>query len=318
MKAFPPRARQMCLVIPIFVTASGMFAQPRPLTRQFVASVEERYQVTLVLRAESHSVATETVAAQTYVTPVVHAAEVSLHWRADRRILSVQDDGSAAIEETLVPASQQCEQEPPSEKPDTALQLSLNAFCASWLKAEIIRYTENNRGVLRDATASASENALPPLAETAPPLLSLWLKRAVRPNAILPQLPFEIGATSQQSFQPASNVLKNARGSETTEWLDAQGETPAATLHVVQQLLWSAASPVAAIRIETRESQTQKDELFFADSLSILSLQDGSLLRANRSASRSTSRHVDPVPGLSQPPEFSSKLTVTVTIERLP
>ncbi len=318
MKAFPARAGQMCLVITMFVTASGMFAQPRPLTRHFVASVEERYQVTLVLRAESHSVATETVAAQTYATPVVHAAEVSLHWLADRRILSVQDDGSAAIEETLVPASQQCEEAPPSEKTDAALQLSLKTFCASWLKAEIIRYAENNKGALRETTATASENALPPLAETAPPLLSLWLKRAVRPNVIFPQLPFEMGATSQHSFQPAGHLLKNARGSETTEWLDAQGETPAATLHVVQQLVWSATPPATAVRIESHESQTQKDESFFADSVSTVSLQDGSLLRANRSASRTTSRHVDPVPGFSQPPEFSSKLTVTVTIERVP
>jgi hypothetical protein len=318
MKVFPARAKQICLALTMFAAASGTFAQPRPLTRHFVASVEERYQVTLSLRAESHSVTTETVAAQTYVTPVVHAWEVSLHWRADRRILWVQDDGSAAIEETLVPASQQCEEAPPAEKTDAALQLSLKAFCASWLKAEIIRYTENRSGALRDVSPTASENALPPLAETSPPLLSLWLKRAVRPSLILPHLPFEIGATSQQSLQPASNVLQNAHGSETTKWLDAQGETPAATLHVIQQLLWNATPPAAAVRVESHESQTQKDELFFADSLSTVSLQDGSLLRANRSASRTTSRHVDPVPGLPQPPEFSSKLTVTVTIERLP
>jgi hypothetical protein len=317
MKTFPARARQICLALTMFAAASGTFAQSRPLTRHFVASVAERYQVTLSLRAESHSVTTETVAAQTYVTPVVHAAEVSLHWRAERRILSVQDDGSAAIEETLVPASQQCEEAPPSEKTDAALQLSLKAFCTTWLKAEIIRYTENKSGALRDASSTASD-ALPPLAETSPPLLSLWLKRAVRPSVILPHLPFEIGATSQQSLQPASNVLKNAHGSETTEWLDARGETPDATLHVVQQLSWNATPPAAAVRVESHESQTQKHESFFADSLSTVSLQDGSLLRANRSASRTTSRQVDPVPGLPEPPEFSSKLTVTVTIERLP
>src|ERR1700740_3463279 len=140
MKAFFARTKQICLALAMFVTASGMFAQPRPLTRHFVASAEERYRVTLSLRAESHSVTTETVAAQTYVTPVVHAAEVSLHWRADRRILSVQD-AAAVIEETLVPASQRCEEAPPSEKTDAELQSSLKTFCTAWLKAEIIRYT---------------------------------------------------------------------------------------------------------------------------------------------------------------------------------
>jgi hypothetical protein len=316
MKPFFARAKRIYLALTMSVWASGTFAQQRPLTRHFVTSSEERYQLMLSLKAESHSVTTETVAAQTYVTPVVHAAEVSLHWRAERKILAVQDDGSATIEETLVPASQQCEDALPSEKTDAALQSSLKAFCTSWLKAGILRYTENKSGALRDVSPSASENALPPLAETAPPLLSLWLKRAVRPNAIFPQLPFEIGATSQQSFQPASKLLKNARGSETAEWLDAEGETPAAMLHVVQQLVWSAARPAA--QVESRESQTQKDESFFADSISTVSLLDGSLLQANRSASRTTSRHLDPVPGLPRPPEFSSKLTLTITIERLP
>jgi hypothetical protein len=148
--------------------------------------------------------------------------------------------------------------------------------------------------------------------------LSLWLKRAVRPSVILPQLPFAVGATSQQSFQPASSLLKNAQGSETTEWLDSQNEVPAATLHVVQQLLWSATSAPAISGAGKTRSLTPKDETFFADSLSTLSLQDGSLLHANRSASRTTARRVDRVPGLPQSPDFSSKLTLTVTIERLP
>src|ERR1700739_3498497 len=257
MKPFVARAIRICLALTMFVWASGTFAQQRPLTRHFVASSEERYQVILSLKAESHSVTTETVAARTYVTPVIRAAEVSLRWREKRKILSFQEDGSATIEETLAPANQQCEDALPSETTDASLQSSLKAFCTSWLKAGIIRYTENKSGALRDVSPSDSENSLPPLAETAPPLLSLWLKRAVRPNAIFPQLPFEIGATSQQSFQPASNLLKNARGSETTEGVSPEGETPAARLHVVQQLVWSAAPP--AVRVESRESQTQKD-----------------------------------------------------------
>jgi hypothetical protein len=319
MKPIVARARQIGLAATMLAASPCVFAQQRPLRRSFAAPAEERYQVTLNLKAESHSVTTETVAAQTYVTPVVRLAEVWLHWRAVRSIRAVQNDGSADIEEMTTPASQQCAEVPqPAEKTDPALQSSLKDLCAFWLKNEIIRYTESSNGVLRDVASSTGETGLPPLAEAAPPLLSLWLKRAVRPNVILPELRFEIGARSQQSFQPASNVLKNARGSETTEWLDAQGQTPAATLHVVQQLLWNAAPPAIDSRGEPRQSQAQKDESFFADSLSMVSLQDGSLLRANRSASRTTSLHVEPVPGLPQPPDFSSKLTLTVTIERLP
>ena len=300
----------------VFVAAPGVLAQQRTLTRHFVAPAEELYQVTLNLKAESHSVATETVAAQTYVTPVVHIAEVKARWSAVRKIFSLQNDGSATIEETVTPDPQRCEEVAQmSDRTDTELQDSLKAFCTFWLQTENMRYTENDRGVLREV--SASGNALPPLAETAPQLLSLWLKRAVRPNVILPKLELAVGATSQHSFQPASSLLKNARGSETTEWLDSQNEVPAATLHVVQQLLWSSAG-LATPGAEKTLSPAQKEEAFFADSLSTLALQDGSLLRANRSASRTTTRHVDPVPGLPQPPDFSSKLTLTVTIERLP
>jgi hypothetical protein len=318
MKLHSAWAGQICLAVTVFVAAPNAFAQQRPLRRHFVAPAGERYQVTLNLKAESHSVTTETVAAQTYVTPVVHTAEVRVRWSAVRKIFSLQNDGSATIEETVTPDPQRCEEVAQiSDKTHTELQDSLKAFCTFWLQTEIMRYTENDRGVLREATASVSGNALPPLAETAPQLLSLWLKRAVRPNVILPQLELASGATSQHSFQPVSSLLKNARGSETTEWLDSQNEVPAATLHVVQQLLWSSAG-LATPGAEKTLSPTQKEEAFFADSLSTLSLQDGSLLRANRSASRTTTRHVDPVPGLPQPPDFSSKLTLTVTIERLP
>ena len=61
-----------------------------------------------------------------------------------------------------------------------------------------------------------------------------------------------------------------------------------------------------------------KRQLFYADSLNTISLLDGSLLKATRSASRETKEVLDPVPGLPDAPIFSSKLTITVTIQRLP
>jgi hypothetical protein len=306
----------MFVTVTLFTTTS-VFAQHRPLSRHFVASTRDRYQVTLNIKVESHSVDTETVASQTYVTPTMHTAEINLRWRTIRDILSVQDDGAAVVTETLIPANQQCADMPqPAEEIDTALQSSLKSFCISWMQNEVIRYGESTSGALKEVTPTSGENALAQLDGTSPRLLSLWLKRAVRPNVILPQLPFEVGANSRESFQPGSHLLQNAHGSETIEWLDAPGETPAATLHVVQQLLWNA--PPSAAAATNSQSRAPHDESFFADSLSTVSILDGSLLHANRSASRTTVRHVDPVPGLSQPPDFSSKLTLTVTIERLP
>jgi len=47
-------------------------------------------------------------------------------------------------------------------------------------------------------------------------------------------------------------------------------------------------------------------------------LLDGGVLQASRTASRTTTRKVGAVPGLPQAPDFSSKLAISVTIERLP
>jgi len=284
--------------------------------RHFVAPSEEHYQVALTLRAESHSVTTETVAAQTYVTPVIHSSEATVRWRATRRVLSAEKDGSAEIEEMVEPLSGSCaESAPTSEKIDAALQASLREFCAFWSKRETLRYNENQRGLLHEAVVTPS--TLAPLGEDPPQLLALWLRRAARPNVIFPVLSFEVGAKSKQSFHPAGNLLKNAQGTQTAEWLDSESDPPGATLHTVQQLVWNSSVPLSD-PTSTAGQSPQVDESFFADSLTAVTPEDGSVRRANRTASRTAARRVDPVPGLPQPPDFSSKLTLSVTIERLP
>jgi len=290
-------------------------AQQKPLMRHFVAPSEEHYQLALTLKAESHSVTTETVAAQTYVTPVIHSAEASVRWRVTRRILSAEKDGSAEIEEMVGPLSGSCaEAAQPGEKIDE-LQASLKEFCAFWSKRVTVRYNENQRGLLHETVVTPS--TLAPLGEGPPQLLALWLRRAARPNVIFPELSFEVGAKSKQSFHPAGNVLKNAQGTQTAEWLDSESDPPGATLHTVQQLVWNSSIPLSD-PTSTAGQSPQVDESFFADSLTAVTLEDGSVRRASRTASRTAARRVDPVPGLPQPPDFSSKLTLSVTIERLP
>ena len=316
MTKFPWRVgKPFLLTALLFFTNSAAYGQQTPFTRHFVAATEEHYQVTLNIKAESHSVTTETIAAQTYVTPVIKAAEITMRWSAIRRVVAVDSDGTAQIEQTNAPVGQQCEttSQSPSQA-DAKLQASLKAFCLAWARNETMRYSENANGKLIDNKSAA----LPPLDEDNPQLLSLWLLHAIRPSVIFPALKFEIGKKVQQSFQPVSSLLKNAHGSQTTEWLDAEGELPATTLHVVQQLSWAADHDAPGAKRDSGAASLAKDEAFFADSLTTLSLQDGSVLRASRTASRTTSRHVEPVPGLPQPPDFSSKLTLSVNIERLP
>jgi len=297
------RNRLLLAVLSIAVPAMG---GQQPLARRFRPAAEERYQVTVGVKAETHTVSTAAAGGETYVTPVVHAAEVSLRWRSVKRILDLHGDGSADTEETITPAAGCQQARQPEGRSDPRLQSSLEAVCAALLKAAVLRAVEDPNGLLREAPASP----LCDLGEAGPQLLALWLRRAIRPSVIFPALPFEAGAKVERPLRPGE-PLRNARGSESAEWLEAREESPSAALHVVQHLSWDGGAPGAA------DAQPGQEE-FFADSLTTVSLLDGGVLRASRSASRATSHRMDAVPGLPVPPEFSSKLTVSVAVERLP
>jgi hypothetical protein len=309
---------KLCLLVVVHILSvhSVLEAQHKPLSRVFVAASEERYDVSITLKAQTQSVSIQTVASKTYVMPEAHAAEVRLKWRARRRILLVQPDGHAELEEDLT-ETQPCEDiQRPRESSDAKLRASLESLCASLRAPVTMRYAEDSKGSLHEA---AAPTLAPDLGEEAPPLLALWLRRAVRPNVVFPSLAIETGARAKQELRPPGDLLKNAQGSESAEWLDAQSNTPAASLHVVQQLGWDAqARATTAADVATHPGGLPRRENFFADSITTLSLLDGSVLRADRSASRTTSHRMEPVAGLPEPPEFSSKLTISVTIERLP
>jgi hypothetical protein len=308
------RVEQLCLALSLFAPTSAA-AQGQPLARHFVAGTEERYQVSLEIKTEIHSVLTETRGGTTYVTPRVASADLQLRWHAARRILSVETDGLAQIEEQLAPVSGACADSiVDNTNADPAFKKSLIDFCLAWWKESMARYSESPRGNQKESTAQTTVT----LGESAPPLLAMWLRRAARTSVILPETPFEVGASKQNALQPSSQFMPDANGSETTEWLEAPGETPAATLHVLQQLSWKSAADPAAASQPNIALLPLRTETFFADSLTTLSLVDASIIRAMRTASRTTVHPVDPVPGLPNPPDFSNKLTLTVTIERLP
>ncbi|HJZ66426.1 MAG TPA: hypothetical protein VKD70_19025, partial [Candidatus Acidoferrum sp.] len=62
----------LLLVFPLAVSSHSLYAQQKPLTRTFVVSAEEHYQVTVIIRVETHGISTEKIGEKTYATPFTH------------------------------------------------------------------------------------------------------------------------------------------------------------------------------------------------------------------------------------------------------
>jgi hypothetical protein len=286
-------------------------AQRKPLTRTFIADTEESYQVTVAVRVETHGVSTERVGDKTYAGGFTHEAIGQVNWRSTRKISAVNADGTASLVETLDRFQLNCGGDPEAETFDSALQQSVQRGCAAWQSLAELNYQEEIQGLVRGLPESADN-----LIDSGSSLLSLWARRAFRPNVVFPKAPFHFGDRAAHRIENSSPDRTKPEGEESLEWLEASGEIPAATLHVSQNLTWiDSGGRNLARNVGTRPDPRQ---FFYADSLNTISLLDGSLLKASRSATHETKATLEPVPGLPDAPIFSSKLTITVTILRLP
>ena len=286
-------------------------AQQKPLTRTFIAGTEERYQVTGTIRVETHGISTKKEGDKAYASFYTHVAEGQVNWRATRQIVSVLPDASGVIAEYLDRFQASCDGVPSSESFDGALQKSVQDTCADWRTLVQMRYEEEKLGVIRGTFTPVIQ-----VSGADSPLLPLWIRRAFRPSAILPKTPIQFGVRSTQKIRSDSEGESDLKGEETTEWLVSSEEIPTATLHVSQDLRWVDPSPKSAST--GFGSKPPMRQYFYADSLNTISLLDGSLVKASRSATRESKELFDALPDFINPPDFGSKLTITVTILRLP
>ena len=286
-------------------------AQQKPLTRTFISGAEERYQVTVAIRVETHGISTEKIGDKTYADVFTHEAKGQVNWRSTRKISAVNRDGTASLVEKLDRFQLSCDGDTATKTFDSALQQSVQRACAAWQDLAELNYQEETQGLVRSLPESADN-----LIDSGSSLLSLWARHAFRPNVVFPKSPFHFGDRAAHRIEDFSTDRAKPEGEESMEWLEASGEIPAATLHVSQNLTWIDSGG----RGLTKNVTTRPDprQLFYADSLNTISLLDGSLLKAARSATHETKSTLDPVPGLPDVPIFGSKLTITVTILRLP
>jgi len=303
---------RVVLFLTLSVCASRpIAAQQKPLTRAFIAGTEERYQVTVTIRVETRGISTEKIGDKTYADVFTHEAKGQVNWRSTRKISAVDADGAASLVEKLDRFQPSCGGDPKAETFDSALQQSVQRACAAWQNLAEFSYQEEPHGLVRGLPESADN-----LIDSGSSLLSLWARHAFRPNVVFPKTPLHFGDRAAHRVENFSPDCTKPEGEESMEWLEASGEIPAATLHVSQNLTWiDSGDRNLAKNVGTRPDPRQ---LFYADSLNTISLLDGSLLKASRSATHETKATLDPVPGFPDAPIFGSKLTITVTIFRLP
>lgn len=287
-------------------TTPAFPAQTSSLTRAFSSGSPQRYRIILSIRSELEGKRPLAIGSKTYVEPVSRAVEMRTSWRATRRVVQVLADGSAEIEETLDEFDALQESTAPGDDETQKMSVALRNAFEKWKQPLMFRYRESPAGQL----LGLQPDAMPAIGENAPPLLSLWLLRALRPTVALPAKPVRFGERWQEPRAVQLKGWSQAQGSESGEWLEASGASePAVRLYVVQQI----SGTVDGAEIATQGPVPQGR--FHADALATISLLDARLLRVERSALREVSWVLESVPGLPEPQRFSARLSVYVHIQ---
>ncbi len=293
-------------ILSCLLFCAALSAQQLQLERSFSAGAAHVYRVRLTLRSELEGQRPVSVGAQAYAEPFARSAEVTLSWRATSRVAAVAEDGAALLEEVLDEFDAAQFRVAPGDDDAKKMSAALATAVEQWTSPRTLRYRETPAGQL----INLPPEGVPALGENAPPLLTLWLLRALRPAVTLPGKPIVFGERWQEPRSARLDNWSNVRGIESGEWLDASGFVePAIRLHIVQQISGSVAA--GADMPEAGAAQAR----FHAESLTTLALLDGRVLSAERSAAREISRTLDAVPGLPDPPRFRARLSVQVHIE---
>lgn len=313
------------------LTGAAASTQSTLPKRTFSAGAPLTYRVRLSVRVELEGKRPLPIGSKVYVEPVSHWAEVRLNWRATRRVQRLEGEW-VEIEEALEDFSAMEGESTPENVAARELRQSLESSLAAWSKNRVLRYRESVAGQL---TALSPPEGVPALGENAPQVLTLWLLRALRPTAPLPQRGVEIGQRWQEPREVKLAGWSETQGTESGEWLDAPGAAvPALRLYTTQQIVGrippglapAASSGTAAAA--GQNSATSKEAggdnagiaghsagaRFFADSLLTFALDDWRLLEASRGASREVIYELKDVPGLAEPQVFRSRLAVQVHI----
>jgi hypothetical protein len=317
-------AARVALSLPLLL-AFRLHATPQqsPLRRTFTAGEARRYRIRLIVRSELEGPDTVKIGAVTYVKTVLHAAEARLAWTVSESVTRSGENGAAEIrEQQEVFEPLEILQEPATDDAQAArLAAALRETLSKWASRRSIDFQVAASG----AATGIPADAAPQLDESPPPFLTLWLLHALRPTAALPERPVRAGDVWQDPRTIRVAGWTDVRAGETGEWLEGiplPGNRAALRLHVTQEISGriddpaaSAASASGAADSRKKPPAPQKTERFFAESLSTIALEDGSVVAASRSARKEIIQMLAPVTGMAEPPRFRATLSVQVEIE---
>lgn len=288
--------------------------QEKPLERTFAVGSTQRYRVELLVRTELAGQRPVRIGVKGYAEPFTRFVEARISWLATEHTRSIDEDGTADVEETLGGFSAIVSNEATGDDPEwKKLAVALEDALREWAPARTLRYRASRAGELRGLAREGG----PPLDEAAPQLLTPWLVRALRPAAALPARPIHFGERWQEPRAVTLPGWDNVQGAESGEWLEApEFAEPAARLQIVQQITATVTS--GSERLVAGAGGAHPLSVagrFHGESLATVSLMDGRLLRATRSATREITWTLAPAEGFEQPLRFQGRLSVQVRIE---
>lgn len=290
--------------------------QDLPLAHKFQPGEATVFRIELTARSEVEGQRAEKIGVRAYAVPFNVLSEEKLSWQATIRVLAVDPQGVAEIEE-IDDGFSPLEAPPENaggqkEKTDAALRLAL----LEWSRAGriVLRYRQTPRGEIAGLPPVAG-----PILDAEPAVLSAWLRSAIRPRALLRGA---LGGPDARWSEPRSAQLPpwtGVRGTESGEWLP--GPYPQLSLvrfdnlQVTQQI--QATVPAIAGVIGEGEARFHSESIStVVGAGSLVFGPYGSLVLGSRAATREVSRRLPPVEGLPEPPRFRNKISVELRITR--
>jgi hypothetical protein len=286
-------------------------AQSQPALRTFARNKISTFRTTLRIRTEIEGQKPTSIGEKTFLEPISTWLEQDISWQATRKIIAINPDKSAEIEEQLTNfASTATSSNGNQDEQTNKLRTDAESILNKWATPKTLHYHESDSGQISKLTA----DSIPPVDESTPRVLTAWFVHALRPTAAMPTRPLTFGGHWQEPRAVQFAEWSAITASESGEWLAPppgvrQRGEPTIKLQTTQEITGTVISGPE----KSAEGNTAAH--FHAESLSTLALDDLRLMSANRSATRDILWTLAPVEGLEKPPQYRGRLFVEISIQ---